>query len=142
MIAKRLAAICMELVKKEKFFSVESPKDSLLIELKEFRQLAKMNGVFFVELDQCAYGGEAKKTTWILTNAPWVKLVARRCHEVAQHEHVILEGLVEDFTGPGGSSSHASGKKGVFVTLWTGVALHQAPAAVPARNHRARWLQV
>ena len=40
--------------------------------LPELQKLSGMRGVRWVVLDQCAYGGMARKRTALLTNAPWL----------------------------------------------------------------------
>jgi len=93
LLADRTAHLCERQVNLGKFFSVENPEESYLWELKSFKRLAKLDGVRFVVLDQCAYGGPYKKATGVLTNCPWL-YQARRCADAPPHHHTVLEGKV------------------------------------------------
>ena len=93
-LARLCAAWAERCVKLGKYFSIENPLNSFLWLLKEFINLAKLPGVKFVTLDQCAYAGPHKKPTGVLTNAPWIWASARRCAEAKPHKHVTLEGKV------------------------------------------------
>ena len=89
LLADRTAHLSERQVKLGKFFSVENPEESFLWDLKAFKRLAKLDGVMFIRLDQCAYGGPYKKATGV----PWLK-EGRRCKDAPPHHHTTLEGRV------------------------------------------------
>ena len=97
LIAKRLAALCGKLQSRGRFWSIENPADSFLWELKEFVKLAKLEGVMWVYLDQCAYGAPSPKPTYVLTNAPWLVDTGRLCRDAPPHSHAVLEGRALDY---------------------------------------------
>ena len=57
--------IAEEQMRRQTYFSIENPKDSLLLMLKYTTRLSKYPGIRIVELDQCAYGGPHYKPLWI-----------------------------------------------------------------------------
>ena len=88
LLADRTAHLCERQVNLGKFFSVENPEESYLWELKSFRRLAKLDGVRFVVLDQCAYGGPYKKATGVLADKVPVVVPeqeVRRCPPAPPH---------------------------------------------------------
>ena len=93
LLADRTAHLSERQVKLRKYFSVENPEDSFLWELKSFKRLAKLEGVRFIRLDQCAYGGPYKKPTGVLTNCPWLGQ-GRSCKDAPPHLHTTLQGKV------------------------------------------------
>jgi hypothetical protein len=94
LLADRTAAIAGRRIAQGKFFSIENPETSFLWMLKSIKQLTSLEGVNFVVLHQCAYGGPYYKPTGVLTNAPWMCKIAKLCHEVAPHWHTTLKGRV------------------------------------------------
>ena len=96
-IARKVAALCRQRHNKGQWWSIENPKDSYLWELKEFQQLKKLPGVYFVIMDQCAYGASSRKPTGILTNAPWMLLVNKTCGQARWHNHTVLKGKALDY---------------------------------------------
>ena len=93
LLADRTAHLSERQVELRKYFSVENPEDSFLWELKSFKRLAKLEGVRFIRLDQCAYGGPYKKPTGVLTNCPWLGQ-GRSCKDAPPHLHTTLQGKV------------------------------------------------
>merc|ERR1712091_72874 len=91
------------------YWSFENPIDSLVWEMRCVRPLFKYENVFEVDLDQCSYGGPAKKATKVLTNANWLSALRRRCCDAPPHRHVVLRGKVIDLR-------EGSGKKMVWRT--------------------------
>lgn len=93
-LAERCVVIAEEQMKRGKFFSIENPKDSFIWQLKGFKRLASLEGVFLVTFDQCAYGAPWKKPTSLLTNAPWLLKENKKRGEISPRKHVILKGRV------------------------------------------------
>ena len=77
-------------------WSFENPDQSLMWDLKPVKRLLEYEGVRVVYLDQCAFGGPAKKPTKVLTNSEWLEVISRRCQDAPPHRHVELRGKVVD----------------------------------------------
>lgn len=93
LLANRCAALAIQQWKLGKFFSIENPWESFLWDLKLMKKVSALPGTKMVYLDQCAYGGQHKKPTGILTNAPWL-FEGDTCGKARPHDHVPLEGKV------------------------------------------------
>ncbi len=91
-LAKVTFAIAERAVQVGAFFSVENPLSSLIWRLRAAQRVARLRGVRLLELEQCAFGGQHRKATGVLTNAGW--LPARRCEAAPPHSHVTLQGRV------------------------------------------------
>ena len=69
---------------------------SYIWQLVEMKELAKYG--FFVKYDACRFNstlpgeGRYRKATSILTNAPWLRTLARKCQ--CEESHVVLSGKV------------------------------------------------
>ena len=89
-LARREAALSRAIYDAGGFFSIENPESSYLWMLQEYRDLAKLEGVKFLVLDQSAFGSIYLKPTGILTNAPWLmtQTACRRCSNDTPHDHV------------------------------------------------------
>lgn len=79
-----LAKVCLE---KSKTFSFENPEFSFAWLMPKMLKLLNRPDVFEVGLDQCPYGAISVKATKIVTNAEWMRSVARRCQDVRPHYH-------------------------------------------------------
>jgi hypothetical protein len=91
-LAKITFAIAERAVQYGVFFSVENPLSSLIWRLRAAVRVAGLRGVKMLELEQCAYGGQHRKATGVLTNASW--LPGLRCKDSPDHTHVTLRGRV------------------------------------------------
>ena len=67
----------------EPLFSVENPLSPLIWRLPAAERVARMRGVRMLEFEQCAYGGQHRKATGVLTNASW--LPGLRCKNSPEH---------------------------------------------------------
>ena len=67
-------------------FSIENPLKSILWDLKSYQKLAKQDGVKFIEVDMCMFGGTHKGQIGILTNYEWIQETL--CSQVVPHKHV------------------------------------------------------
>ena len=94
--ANELAAITFAVAERAvhcgAFFSVENPLSSLMWRLPAAVRVAGMRGVQLLEFEQCAFGGQHRKATGVLTNGGW--LPAPRCKHAPPHNHVTLRGRI------------------------------------------------
>ena len=73
------------IVEQDGFFVLEHPRDSKAWALKRTHQMQRFQGCKLWSTDMCAYGGAFnpglpnQKPTSLLTNAPWVPWVLKRC---------------------------------------------------------------
>ena len=80
MMAEITARACLKAAKEGRFFCVENPGNSYLWQLEEFKELAKLKGVVWFTLHNCAFGATRRKYTGIMTNVPGLKeALERRC---------------------------------------------------------------
>ena len=87
-IVQRMVALILLLVSRGRTFAVENPWDSFLWALRCMVAILKIPGVELIYLHQCPYGSVTQKPTGILTNAAWMKVVCKLCHEVREHYHL------------------------------------------------------
>ena len=89
LMVQRTAELCNLLARQGKQWSIENPSGSLIWRMPEFNDLTKRG--FNVSFDACAYGGRIpgegpfKKPTKVLTNAPKLRLLCRKCKCVGGH---------------------------------------------------------
>lgn len=74
-------------------WSIENPASSRIWEHPDFLILRSMPGVFMVYFDQCEYGTDFKKPTYILTNLQGLQKLERRCRHF-KHS-VVLSGTTK-----------------------------------------------
>ena len=81
--------------------SLEHPADPLahypsIWRTAEVQRLVEISNSRLIELDQCALGAPTKKPTMKMTNAPDTSLLEKRCKDVPEHTHEVLEGREVD----------------------------------------------
>ena len=73
---------------KEWYFAIENPRGSWLWSIPRFAKLLQHKGVYIVDFQACAFGGERPKWTRIVTNCPELQSLRRVCPgESAKHVH-------------------------------------------------------
>jgi len=73
LLAGLAAAECLKAARQGRFVIVENPAQSYLWDLPAFQELARLAGMEFITFHNCAFGGERRKYTAILTNVPGMK---------------------------------------------------------------------
>lgn len=97
-MVRKMVVLCLMLHRRGATFAIENPWMSYLWLLKSMQKLMKIKGTELLCLHQCAYGASSVKPTGILTDATWMKLVRRLCHEVRDHLHATtLAGKAWDY---------------------------------------------
>ena len=86
LLAKRTAALAQLAWLTRAYFGIENPMKSILWDLKSHQKLAKQDGVKFIEVDMCKFGGTHKGQTGILTNCEWIQETL--CSQIVPHKHV------------------------------------------------------
>lgn len=99
LLASRSAQLARLQHKVKGWFSIENPEKSFIWIYKPLALLRRLDGVRFLVGDQCMFGGEYRKPTGWLTNAPHLQCLEKRCPGGPGHEHPALVGLAEDFEG-------------------------------------------
>ena len=98
LLATRMARLARCAYKAGGWFTIENPEESLMWKFSPLVSLAKLPGVSLFKGDQCVLGGFYTKPTGWLSNAPWMKVVCRRCPP--EHpKHPPLVGFAETFDG-------------------------------------------
>ena len=92
LLADRAVAVGEMQVARGRYVSIENPWESWMWELKSLKKLKKRTGMFFIQVDPCAYGGPHYCPLGVLTNCPWLVRAARSCSKAGPHEHTPLTG--------------------------------------------------
>lgn len=79
LLADRAVAVGEMQVARGRYVSIENPWESWMWELKSLKKLKKRTGMFFIQVDPCAYGGPHYCPLGVLTNCPWLVRAARSC---------------------------------------------------------------
>ena len=113
LMANTAAEECAKAVEQGRFVMVENPVQSYLWDLPAYKRLAKMKGMAWVTFHNCAFGGERRKYTAVLTNIPGMR------EALGQHCSARAEDAPCDFSGKPHVTWKASWKDG-FATTVTG----------------------
>ena len=96
LVAIEIARMCLQL---GIGFALENPITSLLWALPPMVELMKEAGVYVISLDYCVFGEAWRKTTQLITTAPELRAIGRRCAGTFQrcsrtHQpHQVLRGF-------------------------------------------------
>jgi len=86
------------------FFTLEHPKTSRVWRLPIVLFLLSLTGMYLMDIDQCAWAKRpgdwdpsqgdvrTRKSTYILTNNPYLRIMEKRCADVVAHHHRTVEG--------------------------------------------------
>ena len=98
-LASRAAQLSLLQWKVGGWFSLENPENSYIWLYGPVKRLLQLEGVKLFKGDQCAYMGEFVKPTGWLSNAPFMRIVEKRCPGKPTHVHEPLIGFTVDFYG-------------------------------------------
>ena len=125
-------ALCIEQVRRGRFFSIENPANSRLFEFRPVLELLGMYKVFMVTWDSCSYGTIYKKPTSLISNMTSLQQLACRC--TRDHSHVPVVGS-EQYFGLGGGYRTRNRTVGAgeypwaLTDAWANLAGQHAPEA-------------
>ena len=80
-------------------FTLENPSSSGLFRWEPIRRELERAGAIFIRYDNCAYGANYLKPTFIATNIPEMKQLSKLCPGNHYHEHLSGKVKVESETG-------------------------------------------
>ena len=69
------------------YFTIETPRGSMMTHLECYKELLALAGVFIVQLDSCRFGADYRKGLLLITNAPWLVQLSRDCPGSTVHRH-------------------------------------------------------
>lgn len=93
LLARRMASLARAVQRAGGWWSIENPAKSYLWEFGPIRTLRKLPGVQFIIGDQCCFGGQYRKPTGWLGNAPFLPVLGRTCPGPPAHPaHPVLQG--------------------------------------------------
>ena len=96
-LALNICSIIKHVLKEKLFFVCENPRNSKLFSLPCYERLHHGAGIYFLDLDMCAFGmvhyetgKPVRKSIRLLTNAPFLYFLGKLCAK--DHQHTVLEG--------------------------------------------------
>ena len=75
-------------------FSIENPYPSALFHVSEMKELLAALGATCVQYECCAWGATWQKSSQLRTNVEQLAALGKRCRDLPQHSHEVLEGTV------------------------------------------------